>query len=147
MAVFLIPAGYTLAPTSIYASQEATEAPHSEVIAEEEEMPVQTPIDAETPALEKEEPPSVECSCVRYLQEQGYAISGDASEQVSDMPANEAGAGDILLFDYDGTAHVAAVIGTTPNGYYIKEANKEPCTIGKRHVLKDDPHIIGAMVQ
>ena len=122
--MFLFTASPALAPSYSYASYIPQNA--LQTTTENEELTAKT-------------------SCIVYLQGLGVNISGDASEQVPNISEEETHTSDIIIFHYENTAHVAQIIGRTPNGWLVRESNYEAGVIGTRHVGKKSPHIYGYM--
>lgn len=101
----------------------------------------------ETVEEKKPEPlPRTECSCMRYLQEvKGVEISGDAIDQVPNIPRSMVEQGDIILFRDGNEGHAALVEAVLPGGYWISERNYYPCLYTERLIPYDHPTIYGFM--
>lgn len=90
----------------------------------------------------------ITCMCVAYLSRVlDVNIHGDADTIQPDLPIQYVEVGDVVLFRYPKTAHVALVtsIASYKGGakLQIAESNYRSCKPGVREISPSDPAIIG----
>lgn len=116
-------------------------------------QPVPDPIPWDSLALEEPvhvkvveaAPDPTHCSCVLYLKSLGYELPrGDAITFKAD-PAHVPVAGSLVLFNYNGVGHVAAITSIGTQGFWVAEANYDRCEDGERLIKWGDKSIRGFM--
>lgn len=83
----------------------------------------------------------VVCSCVKYQLARGHDMKGVKTPQDIErgsMPQ----VGGLVILEYN-VWHVAEITKITPQGFFVTEANFEPCLIGERFVSWSDDAIRG----
>lgn len=103
-----------------------------------EERQVISDEEIETP---KEDP---YCFCVRAIREEGgNAPRMDAKDIQPNITFAEAQLGDIIIFEYEDSHHVALILAFEELGFYVVEGNYKHCERTYRTVDYNDSSIRG----
>ncbi len=83
------------------------------------------------------------CSCVRRVHELLPAAPLVDARWYLNFPRVTPAVGEVAMFNYDGTYHVAYISELREEGFIVQEANFHKCQKGTRLIDWQDPHLVG----
>jgi len=113
-----------------------------EEIVIQQEIEISEPLEVSTTTEEVVD--NIACYCSRFAKKNGVDIPNADAKDLKASSTPEIGGG--ILFEYGNTTeenHIAVIKAFLKEGFFVEEANKEPCKITTRVVKYNDFFIRG----